>query len=112
MVRALGLVSVLATLAVVGYLFTRSAGEATSPVGGSAAQDLAADAAAEATLLTARTGVDAFFAANGTFAGAPVPTGVSLVAADAVSYCLQLGAGAATRHLTSPGSGLTEPGPC
>jgi hypothetical protein len=56
-------------------------------------------------------GAESFFAASGTYAGATVPAGVTLVAADAVSYCLQAGTGAAARHLAGPG-GSPTPGRC
>ncbi len=111
MVRTFGLISVLVTLAVVGYLYTQSAGEAVQPTGGNVVQDMAVDAAADATLLTARTGVESFFAATGTYVGATVPTGVTLVTVDAASYCVQVGTGTTTRHLTGPG-GSPAPGPC
>jgi hypothetical protein len=109
-VRAFGLVSVLAVLAVAGYLYTRSA-ETAQPAGATAVQELAVDAAADSTLLAARTAVESSFAASGTYAGAAVPPGVTLAAADAAGYCLQIGAGASTRHLTGPG-GSPAPGPC
>jgi hypothetical protein len=109
--RSLGLVSLLAVLVVGGYLYTRQSAEVAGS-GGQVVQEAAVDAAANATLIAARTGVEAFAAANGTYAGAPVPTGVTLVAVDAASYCLQVGAAEATRHLTSPGSGQALPGPC
>jgi Tfp pilus assembly protein PilE len=112
MVRAFGLVSVLVTLAVVSYLYTQSGGEVAQPAGGNVVQDLATEAAADATLLAARTGLESFFAASGTYAGAPVPAGVMLVAATPVSYCIQIGSGATARHVTSPGSGASAPGPC
>jgi hypothetical protein len=109
-VRAFGLLSVLAALAVAGYLSTRSA-DTVQPAGGDAVQELAVDAAAEATLLAAKTAVDSSLATTGTYAGATVPPGVTLVAADAASYCLQVGRGEATRHLVGPG-GSPAPGPC
>lgn len=112
MARAFALVSVLATLAVVGYLYTQSADEAVEPTGREVVQDLAAGAAADATLVTARTGIEAFFASTGTYVGAPVPTGVALVAPTAVSYCVQIGSGVAARHVTSPGDPAPQPGPC
>lgn len=110
--RAFALVSLLAVLGVGAYLYAGQGREAVAPDARQAAQQAAAGAAADATLLGARTGVEAFLAANGTYAGAPVPTGVSLVAVDATSYCLQVGAGATARHVTSPGTGSTQPGPC
>ncbi len=111
MARSFALISLLAVLAVGGYLYTQSTKEVASP-SGAAVQDAAIEAAADATLLVARTGVESSFAANGTYAGATVPPGVTLVSADAVSYCLQTGTGATVRHLTSPGSGTAQPGPC
>ncbi len=111
MTRSLALISLLAALAVGGYLFMRSSEETVGP-SGAAAQDAASEAASDATLLVARTGVESFFATTGTYVGATVPTGVTLVAADTASYCLQIGSGAAVRHLTSPGTGSVEPGPC
>jgi Tfp pilus assembly protein PilE len=111
MVRAFGFISLLATLAVVGYLYAQSAGEATQPSGATAVEGMALDAAADATLLAAKTGVESYFATSGTYVGAAVPAGVTLVTADAASYCLQAGTGAATHHLTVPG-GSPAPGPC
>ena len=110
MTRALGLIAALAVVAVGGYLYAQSANEAVGPAAGGAAQDAAALAAADATLVVARTGVEAFVAANGGYAGAPVPTGVTLVAVDASAYCLQVGTGEAARHLSGPGP--AQPGPC
>lgn len=112
MARAFALVSVLATLAVVGYLYTQSAEETVEPSGGALVEDMAAGAAADATLVTARTGIEAFFASTGTYAGAPVPTGATLVAPTATSYCVQVGSGAAMHHVTSPGDPAPQPGPC
>ena len=108
--RALGLIAALAVVAVGGYLYTQSARDTVGPTDGSAAQDAAAVAAADATLVVARTGVEAFVAANGAYAGAPVPTGVTLVAVDAATYCLQLGTGTTARHLS--GAGPAQPGTC
>ena len=82
------------------------------PTGGAVVQDLAAGAAADATLVTARTGIEAFFASTGTYVGAPVPSGATLVAPTAVSYCVQVGSGVAVRHVTSPGDPSPQPGPC
>lgn len=111
MVRAFGFISLLATLAVVGYLYTQSAGEATQSPEGNVVEEMAVDAAADATLLAAKTGVESFFATSGTYVGAAVPAGVTLVTADAASYCLQAGTGADTHHLTGPGGSPTA-GPC
>jgi hypothetical protein len=110
MTRMLGLVGALAVVAIGGYLYASSAGETVSPSGGAAVQEAAVSAAAEAALASARLGVEAFAAANGTYGGAPLPAGVTLVPVDAATYCLQVGAGAAARHLT--GAGPAQPGPC
>ena len=112
MARALGLISLLVTLAVVGYLFTRPAGEAAAPPEDNLAAAMAEDVAAQSTLLVPRTGVESYFATSGTYAGAPVPSEVTLSRADAASYCLQVGAGTAVLHLAGPGGGSPEPGPC
>jgi hypothetical protein len=109
--RSLAFITLLAALAVGGYLYLQSARDAADP-SGSAVRDAAAETASDATLLVARTGVESFFATTGTYVGATVPAGVTLVEADTASYCLQVGSGADVRHLTSPGSGTVEPGPC
>ena len=109
--RSFALIAALAALAVGGYLYVQSADQAAS-TSGAAVEDAATEAAADSTLLVARTGLEASFAANGTYAGATVPPGVTLVNASAVSYCLQIGTGTAVRHLTSPGPGTAQPGPC
>jgi len=108
--RALGLIGAFAVVAVGGYLYASSANDTVAPSGGAAVQDAATAAATDATLAVARTGVEAFAAANGSYAGAPVPTGVTLVAVDATSYCLQVGTGETARHLS--GAAPVQPGPC
>jgi hypothetical protein len=110
-VRSLAFISLLAALAVGGFLYLQSAREAAAP-SGSAVEDAATETASDATLLVARTGVESFFATTGTYVGATVPAGVTLVAADTASYCLQVGSGTTVRHLTGPVSGTVEPGPC
>lgn len=111
MFRALALVSLLAVVAIGGYVYTQSASETAGSTPGAAVQEAAAGATADANLLTARTGVEAFFAAGATYVGAPTPTGVTLVAADSATYCLQISSGAAARHLAGPG-GSPAAGPC
>ena len=49
--------------------------------------------------------------ATGSYAGAVVQPPLTLVRADATSYCLQLQKGAVLQHLVGPG-GTTAPGPC
>jgi hypothetical protein len=50
---------------------------------------------------------------NGTYAGATLQPvfGVTLVSANATSYCLQSGTGETAQHVTGPG-GAPQPGPC
>lgn len=111
MARSLALISLLAALAVGGYLYMQSAEEAAGP-SGTAVQEAASETAADATLLVARTGVESFFATTGTYVGATVPTGVALVSVDTASYCLQIGSGPTARHLAGPGAASAQPGPC
>ncbi len=111
MARSLALISLLAALAVGGYLYAQSTKETAGP-SGAVVQETASETAADANLLVARTGVESFFATTGTYVGATVPTGVTLVDADTASYCLQVGSGPTVRHLTGPGSGSPAPGPC
>jgi hypothetical protein len=110
MTRALGLIGALAVVAVGGYLYASSGNDAVSPTGAAAVQEAAVSAAADAALVQARMGVEAFAAANGTYGGAPLPAGVTLVPVDATAYCLQVGAGETARHLA--GAGPAESGPC
>jgi hypothetical protein len=109
MTRIVGLVSLLAALAVCGWLVTsqmRSAGVTES--GGITATQIAADTASAASLAQAALALETAKATAGTYAGAVVPVaGVSLARADAEAYCLQT----AGLHLVGPG-GAPAPGPC
>ncbi len=114
MARGLGIVSLLAALAVGGYLFSaqwRSSGP-TSPAA-STAVEAAEQVAAGVNLQQAATAMEQFRAANGTYAGADLggSGGVVLLRADASSYCLQAASGAAVLHLAGPG-GAPAAGPC
>jgi hypothetical protein len=62
---------------------------------------------------TAATALQAWFAADGTYAGASLPpaSGVALVRADTAGYCLQAGAGTAAEHENGP-NGTPLAGPC
>jgi hypothetical protein len=61
----------------------------------------------------AATQMETYHAENATYAGATVPPsfGVTLVRADAASYCLQAGVGGSEQHFTGPG-GQPAAGPC
>ena len=113
-VRALSLVVIVLALGVAGYVFARQA-ETAGPTA-QLVQDAKADATAGVIAVNFQQAVpvmESWFAANATYAGAVVPAsyGVTVVRADAVSYCLQGGAPGAPQHLRGPGGAL-EPGPC
>jgi hypothetical protein len=114
MTRTLGLPLLLVALVVGGYLFTQQS-KTSGPTAAAITQ-----AETEAQSYTAATnfqGADqvlqASYAANGTYAGATLPpgSGVTLVRADASSYCLQTTDAAAPMHETGP-NGTAAPGPC
>jgi hypothetical protein len=113
-VRSLGLVSLLAALAVGGWLFFAQAREAgpTSDVAERAQADANANVAAT-NFQSAVPLLQAHHAQAGTYTGAVLPPnlGVTLVRADTTSYCLQAGAGAAVQHVVGPG-GSPASGPC
>ena len=112
--RSLGIVSLLAALAIGGWLFFAQARD-TGPT-----SDLAERAQADASTNVAGTNfqaaapiLQAHHAQAGTYAGAAIPPnlGVTLVRADAASYCLQAGTGAAVYHVVGPG-GSPAPRAC
>ncbi|HEX3055641.1 MAG TPA: hypothetical protein VHP82_05815 [Gaiellaceae bacterium] len=115
MTRLLGLPALLIVLAVGGYLYAKDA-KSNGPTSGAVSQAIAgADTAVAATNFRgADAALQAFFAQNGTYAGATLPpgSGVFLVRSDAGSYCLQAtGAGGAAEHENGPG-GAALPGAC
>lgn len=61
----------------------------------------------------AATELEAYKAEHATYAGAVLPPafGVTVVRADAASYCLQAGVGGTVQHFTGPG-GTPAAGPC
>lgn len=110
MTRSLGLLLLLVSLALGGYLFAQQAKTdgPTSTLGGQA--ETQAQAAASATSFAAALPeLQAWYAEHGTYAGVTLPPsfGVAVVRADASSYCLQ----AQNMHETGPG-GAPAPGPC
>lgn len=48
----------------------------------------------------------------GTYAGAQMPPGLTLVRGDAASFCVQLSDGGPVSHLQGPPVGTAVPGPC
>ena len=114
MTRTLGLPLLLVTLLVGGYLFTqqsKTSGPSAAAV--TQAETQAAAFAAATNFQGTAAVLQAWYAANGTYAGAALPpgSGVTLIRADATSYCLQTGDVAALMHETGP-NGTVQPGPC
>ena len=112
--RSLSLLSLLAALAIGGYLFyaqTKTVGPTSET--GKRAQEQAGAQVATANFQAATPVMQAHFAEHGTYVGAVVSPnyGVALARADATSYCLQAGTGGAVQHVVGPG-GATAPGPC
>jgi hypothetical protein len=109
MTRSLGLVTLLLSLAIGGYLFAQQS-KTVAPNGQAQQAETQADAATSATNFSAAAPVlQLWFTDHGTYAGATLPpsSGVVLVKADAASYCLEAGG----MHQVGPG-GAPLPGPC
>jgi hypothetical protein len=105
---------VLVALAIGAYLYatqTRSEGPTAPAV--TAVVTKAQSAVAATNFQGVAAALQAWFAENATYAGAPLPPGSSvvLVRADASGYCLQTEAGAVVEHELGPG-GQPQPGPC
>jgi HAMP domain-containing protein len=113
-VRTLGLLSLVAALAVGGWLFSQQA-KTTGPTSELAelAQADAIAGVAGINFQAAATELQAWHAANGTYEGATLSPGfnVLLRRADPTSYCLQAGSGTTVQHVNGPG-GTPQPGPC
>jgi len=114
MTRLFGLVALLSAFAVGAYLFavqSQKEGPTSSAVTQAEAQ--AASAAAGTNFQGAAQAMQAWYAANGTYAGAMLPpgAGVVLVRADAGGYCLQTPQGSVVEHELGPG-GSPQPGAC
>lgn len=114
MSRTLGLPLLLVSLAVGGYLFmsqSKSNGPSSAVV--TQAESQAESFAAGTNFQAAGQVLQAWYAQSGTYAGATLPpgSGVTLVRADASSYCLQTVVGTAAEHESGPG-GQPQPGPC
>lgn len=114
MSRGIGLVGLLAALALIGALWALSA-RTSGPTSATAtqAETEAQQVSAGVNFSQAALQLEAYHAENGTYAGAMLPAsfGVALVRADATSYCLQSGSGPAAEHELGPG-GSVAPGGC
>jgi hypothetical protein len=115
MSRSLGVPMLLVTLLIGGYLFMQQA-KTTGPTAPAVtqAETQAQNYAAGTEFQSATPAMDAAYAANGTYAGAQLPlgSGVVLVRADAVSYCLQTTGDASTIMHDAGPNGTAQPGPC
>jgi len=110
----LGVVSLLVALVLGGALWAMNVGR-SGPTSQTAkrAEAHAQQVSAAASFAQAAIQLEASHAQNGTYAGAALPPsyGVTLVRANASSYCLQVGAGAELQHLAGPG-GVPAAGGC
>jgi hypothetical protein len=114
MTRTFGLVAILAALAAGAYLFavqSRKEGPTANAV--TQVESQAVSAAAGTNFQGAAQVLQAWYAANGTYAGATLPpgSGVVLARADQSGYCLQATAGGTLEHELGPG-GSPQPGAC
>src|SRR5262245_16203765 len=112
--RAFGLISIVVSLGVVGILWalTMQHSGPTSSTTRRAERDASA-AVSAINFTAAATQLEAYHAENATYVGATVPPsfGVTLMRADAASYCLQTGVGGSAQHFVGP-SGAAAAGPC
>jgi len=112
--RAFGLISIVCSLSLVAILMALNM-QHNGPTSSTAKRAEAAGTAAVASMnfTGAATEIEAFHAENETYAGVVLPPafGVTVVRADAASYCLQAGVGTSVQHFTGPG-GVPAAGPC
>ena len=114
-VRTLGLVSLLAALAIGGYVFSQQA-KTVGPTS-TLAQQAETQANAEVGAANFRAAVpelEAWFTEHQTYEGAALSPGynVLVMRATAAGYCLQAGSGTTVQHVIGPGSVTPVPGPC
>ncbi len=113
MVRAVTLISLLAALVVGVYLFgagSRAAGPTSQAARSAESKGIAA--AATTNFQQAAAALEQTHAVSGTYAETNLAGfGVTLMRADAVSYCIQTAVGTAQQHQSGPG-GAPLPGPC
>jgi hypothetical protein len=110
MSRSFGLPVLIVSLAIGGFLFVKQS-QTVGPTSSVAQQaETQAAAAASATdFAAALPELQTWFADHGTYAGVALPPvyGITVVRADATSFCLQSGA----EHQVGP-AGPAQPGPC
>lgn len=102
------------SLAIVAVLMLLSMGQ-NGPTAKSTkrAESQATAAVGSLNFNAAATELEGYKAEHATYAGAVLPPvfGVTVIRADATSYCLQAGVGGAVQHFTGPG-GTPAAGPC
>jgi len=112
--RAFGLMSLVVSLALVGILWATQM-QSSGPTSASTKQAREDAAVAVSTLSfnAAAAELEAFRAQNGTYTGATLSPsfGVTLVRADAASYCVQAGVDTSVTHFDGP-NGTSATGPC
>jgi hypothetical protein len=111
--RSLGVISLLASLAIAGWLLSLQL-KHTGPTSHAASTAIseANQVALAATFRQAEVGLEQSRSLSGTYGGANLNGfGVTLVRADASSFCLQASQGGAVYHDAGPG-GTTAAGPC
>jgi inorganic triphosphatase YgiF len=111
MTRSLGMILLVLSLAVGGYLFAQqSKSEGPTSTLARQAESQATAAASATSFAAAAPALQAWYADHGTYAGASLPPafGVTLARADGTSYCLE----AAGMHEVGPGAAAPQPGPC
>ncbi len=114
MSRTVGLPLLLVVLLVGGYLFvTQSKSNGPTSAAVTQAETQAESFTAGTNFQAADQVLQGWYAENGTYVGATMApgSGVTLVRADATSYCIETVAGAAVEHETGPG-GQPQPGSC
>ena len=114
MPRVVSIFSLVAALAVAGYLFTaqsRSVSSRDSQV--RQAETQAIDAAATVNFQQAAAALEQHRAETGSYAGADLAGygGILLARGDGSSYCMQLGVDSHAFHETGP-NGSVASGPC
>ncbi|MDX6409996.1 MAG: hypothetical protein QOE13_3067 [Gaiellaceae bacterium] len=114
MSRTLGLVAMVCSLAIVGVLMMLNMSQ-NGPTSKSTkrAESQAKAAVGSLNFTAGATELEAYKSEHATYAGAVLPPvfNVTVVRADAASYCLQAGVGGSVQHFTGPG-GTPAAGPC
>ena len=112
--RAFGVVAMVCSLAIVAVLMALSMSHnGPTPASTRKAEAEATAAVGSLNFTGAATELEAYKAEHATYAGAVLPAsfGVTVIRADAASYCLQAGVGGTVQHFVGPG-GTPASGPC